>query len=556
MSTINYLTIRELMLKIQNRLNNKILFLLIPLILSAFTHLWNVSQFPSFHPDEGVYIRRALHIAAGLGLQDSSSAFDHSQESTSAYDHPYFGPLLLAGVFKILGYPEILNTTPDAASIETLSSVPRIIIGVIAVIDTLIVYRISERMYNPKVALFASVLFAVMPLSWFTRRIVLDSIMLPFLLTSVLLILEVRYNPKHVQLLSILSGICLGLAIFTKIPSFTFIAPLVFLIYQIIDKDKFPAISKIKTLSIWLVPVILIPMIWPAYAFFSGDFAEWIDGIFWQSTERQEEGKSFYEIINSAFTTDPVLLILGAGGVIYLTLRRDYFPIIWIVPFVTLLTLVGWVTHFHLIPIIPVLCLSIAKLIYDIPAIAITHIKKNIPASTSTIFISGIALFGLISTSILISTDLTEAQFASVAYISNALVPTNDSFINKNHTNTNLSYNDGNTNQITVISSPIFSWVYKYVFKNDYAFTHIRDTQPIKTEKLILLVDSTYKHVISGIEGENATQIKRLTTIYNNSDIAALFKGDTSDINRKMYPYTGIDSASIGSRTQEIRTNH
>ena len=391
-----------------------------------------------------------------------------------------------------------------------------------------------------------------MPLSWFTRRVVLDSIMLPFLLTSVLLILEVRSNPKHVQILSILSGICLGLAIFTKIPSFTFIPALVFLIYQVIDKNKFPAVNKIKILSIWLVPVILIPMIWPAYAFFSGDFAEWIDGIFWQSTERREEGKSFYEIISSAFKTDPVLLILGAGGVIYLTIRREYFPIIWMLPFITFLMFVGWVTHFHLIPVIPILCISIAKLIYDVPAI--THIKKNIPAST--IMISVIGIFGLISTSILISTDLSDVQFASVSYISNALVPTNGSLINKSHTNSNLSHNDDNTNQITVISSPIFSWVYKYVFNNDYVFTHVRDTQPIKTEKLILLVDSTYKHVISGVEGENATQVKRLMSIYNNTDIAALFKGDTSNFNRKVYPYTGIDSASIGSRTQEIRTNY
>ena len=131
-----------------------------------------------------------------------------------------------------------------------------------------------------------------------------------------------------------------------------------------------------------------------------------------------------------------------------------------------------------------------------------------------------------------------------------------EALINKSHTNANPAYNDDNTNQITVISSPIFSWVYKYVFNNDYVFTHVRDTQPIKTQKLILLVDSTYKHVISGVEGENATQVKRLMSIYNNTDIAALFKGDTSNFNRKVYPYTGIDSASIGSRTQEIRTNY
>jgi hypothetical protein len=540
------------MLSVLRKLDKKIVFLSIPLILTSFTHLWNVSDFPSFHPDEGVYIRRALHIVAGLGIQDPSSKFDHSQESTSSYDHPYFGPMLLAGIFKILGYPQNMNTTPDVTSIERLVSVPRIIMGVIAIIDTLLVYIISERRYNSKVALFASIIFAVMPLSWFTRRIVLDSIMLPFLLTSILLILEIRSHPKHVQTLSVLSGICLGLAIFTKIPSFTLIPVLTFLIFQIINREKFPATNRIKILAIWLLPVILVPMIWPAYAFFSGDFAEWIDGILWQSTERKSEGKSFYEVTTSAFRTDPVLFILGTAGVIYLTIRRDYFPIIWIVPYITFLIFVGWVTHFHLIPIIPILCISIAKLVYDLPSIM--HIKKSIP--TSTIMISVIGLFGLISSAILISTDFTDVQFASVAYITKALVPTDGNSIHKNHSNVNQDADNHSINQITVISSPIFSWVYKYVFNNDNTFTHLRDTQPIKTQKIILLIDSTYKRVISGLEGENATQIKRLMSIYNNTEIAALFKGDTSNLNRKDYPYTGIASASIGSNNQEIRTNY
>ena len=110
-------------------------------------------------------------------------------------------------------------------------------------------------------------------------------------------------------------------------------------------------------------------------------------------------------------------------------------------------------------------------------------------------------------------------------------------------------------NQITVISSPIFSWIYIYVFDADHIFTHVRDTQPLKTQKMILLVDSTYKHVISGVEGENATQVNRLKNIYSNTDIVALFRDDSSALSRKIYPFTGLDSASIGSVTQEIRSN-
>lgn len=541
-------------MKSLRKFDNRIIILAIPLILSAFTHLWNVAQFPSFHPDEGVYIRRSLQILTGSGLQDPSARYDHSQDSSSAYDHPYFGPIFLAVIFKIIGYPQSLNTVPEEGSIETLSSVPRIITGLLAILDTFLVFKISERRYNSKVALFASILFAVMPLTWFSRRVVLDSIMLPFVLTSILLILEIRSNSKYLRPLLIVSGICLGLAIFTKIPAFTIIPLIAYLIYQNIDIKKFSAGERLKVMSLWLLPVILIPIIWPVYSLLSGEINEWIDGILWQSLERGHEGKSLFDIANNAWLTDPVLLILGSAGATYLALRRDYFAIIWLIPYIAFLYSVGWVTHFHLILITPILCISVAKLIFDLPATL--RIKRNIPISTITI--SVICLFGLISSTILISTDLSYVQFAAVAYTSNALFPSNEGHINKDDSSMTLTQgsHDNQTNQITVISSPIFSWVYKYVFDHNYTFSHVRDTQPVKTQKLILVVDSTYKHVVRGSEGENATQLERLKNIFNNTEIVALFKDDIANYNRKYYPFTGIESANIGSRTEEIRSNY
>ena len=59
-----------------------------------------------------------------------------------------------------------------------LYAVPRVIMGILAVIDTFLIYKISEIRYNRSVALIASILFAVMPLTWLTRRRYLDSIML------------------------------------------------------------------------------------------------------------------------------------------------------------------------------------------------------------------------------------------------------------------------------------------------------------------------------------------------------------------------------------------
>ncbi|MGB7675452.1 MAG: hypothetical protein WBL54_02895, partial [Nitrososphaeraceae archaeon] len=70
-----------------------ILFLSIPLILSAFTHLWNPLGFPSVHIDEAHYMRRAMLVLDSSGPQESANS-----GYPRTYDHPYFGQLFLAGL--------------------------------------------------------------------------------------------------------------------------------------------------------------------------------------------------------------------------------------------------------------------------------------------------------------------------------------------------------------------------------------------------------------------------------------------------------------------------
>src|SRR5678816_3897107 len=169
--------------------------ILIPLILAAFTHLFNPGGFPCLHADEAKYVRRALHVLVGLGPQDPSSCFDHAQLSTSSYDHPHFGQIFLAGMFKIIGYPSSLNPSSSIQSIEMLYVVPRAIMGLLAVLDTFLIYKIVERRYNTKTGAFiASTLFAVMPITWLMRRIYLDSILMPFVLSSILLAIYLKRN--------------------------------------------------------------------------------------------------------------------------------------------------------------------------------------------------------------------------------------------------------------------------------------------------------------------------------------------------------------------------
>jgi 4-amino-4-deoxy-L-arabinose transferase-like glycosyltransferase len=174
-------------------------------------------------------------------------------------------------------------------SIEMLYLVPRVLMGILAVVDTFLVYKIAERRYSRNVAVIASILFAVMPSLLYNRWILLDNILMPLFLSSILFALyhyrkDSPKPDKHGDgsdsktLIPILmSGIFLGLAIFTKIPTFTMIPVVGFLIFTNSNRS-------LRVLGLWLIPVILIPSIWPAYNISSGRFNEWLNGIVHQET--------------------------------------------------------------------------------------------------------------------------------------------------------------------------------------------------------------------------------------------------------------------------------
>jgi len=127
-----------------------------------------------------------MHVLIGQGPQESL-----------LYDHPYFSQLFLAGALTLIGYPNSLHpSVGDVHSIQALYLVPRILMGILAVADTFLIYKVSEVRYNNrKVAFIASILFAVMPLTtWMLRRVWLEPIQLPFILSSILFAIYTR-NP-------------------------------------------------------------------------------------------------------------------------------------------------------------------------------------------------------------------------------------------------------------------------------------------------------------------------------------------------------------------------
>jgi hypothetical protein len=530
----------------RTKLTHNVIFILaIPLALSAFTHIWNPIGFPAIHPDEGTYMRRAMYTLEALGAHDPSNQFDHTQDSTSSYDHPYFGQIFLASIFRIIGYPDFsnLSTSSDMQSIEILYMTPRILMGLLAVFDTFLVYKIADRWYGNKIALVASILFAVMPLSWLLRRIVLDTIMLSLILISIYFMVSYvkknsRYdydytkrNSNYNILLILLSGIFLGLAIFTKLPAFSLIPLMGYLFFFAKSPNRTG-----KMFGLWLAPVILIPLIWPAYAISAGDLSEWLNGVLWQGSQRQGEGKTLGDIITIFLKLDPVLFFLGIAGIVFGAIRKDLFPLVWSAPYILLMYVVGWATHFHWILVLPVFCIAAALLLVRSSQLLLRISKNRAVKLTPYIVICAVFIFGLVSTIVLIASNLSLAQYQAAAFVSQEI--------------NNSKYNP------TVISSPVYSWIFKYVLDKDHVFAHIRDSsQPIQTKQVLLITDSTFHHVLSKV-GEDKKQMQLIKTIYNHTHPIASFRDTVIAYDTRNYPYINMREADIGGGQIIVQANY
>ncbi|MDQ4072978.1 MAG: hypothetical protein M3162_01600, partial [Thermoproteota archaeon] len=385
-------------------------FPIVIILVSSFTHIWNPIGFPNINIDEGIYMLRAVQILNG-----------NEYNETIFYDHPYFGPIVLASLLKVVGYPDIASPNMnELQSFELLYMIPRVWMGVLGVLDTMLIYFIAKYQYNRRVGLIASLLFATMPLTWMTRRIYLESLLLPFLLSSILLLVYVRWcsqkrkkpdireNAQYPSIgclfrpaIIISSGVFLGLAIFTKIPIVSIIPLSLFLVYHIT--------KNLGLIGLFMLPIVAIPLIWPLSAIYDGEFDSWKADVFMQMNRSNGSmANSLYE----NFLIDPVLLILSLAGIVLAVTKRDLFLLLWILPFLFIfIFVIDYVQWFHLMPLMGMFCISSAVFI-EYLLIKLKKLKVFL-----TCVIASILVFGLCSTVILISTNVSSFQFHTMAFM-------------------------------------------------------------------------------------------------------------------------------------------
>ena len=543
-----------MLLNYVNKNKNRIyctFIIIIPLTLSAFTHLWNPTGFPLVYIDESHYLRRALQVIEGLGPQEPLEVYDHP------YDHPYFGQIYLGSILALTGYPDNLNQSEEesAATIQNLYLMPRLIMGIIAVIDTYLVYGIGEIRYGRKVGFIAAVLFAVMPLTWMFRMVLLDSLLMTFLLLAIYLAIYNRrlhrkddlhklnrisnMNSTTSKLLLVGSGISLGLAIFTKVPILTMIPLVAYLVYC--------NTKSFKSVFFWTIPVVLIPLMWPAYAFLTGDFEDWREGLLYQ-IDRGEKG--FTDTIEFLYHADPILLILGGSGIVAATvLKKDLMFLLWIIPYVlTLYSIGGIIKYFHFIEIVPSFSLAAGILIVTL-CNGLSHVLKwpkrgRLSRTLPYLIVSGIGLFGLTSTALLVNVDVNSSFFELTAFVSNSISQSGNNY--------------GNTTIMGQHWIRSFSWIPMYVHDKDL---YVKDVfperyvrEPLRNGNILMIVDNQLKHDVLdySVKGSYLDEIRK--TYFGSDRIGLFFDSPVNSYNLSQYPYTNMKESS-GMGLIEVRSN-
>ena len=502
------------------------------------------------------------------------------KKKAARYDHPYFGWLFLGSIFSIINYPDSINPTPgNVNSIELIWLFPRVTMGILALIDTFLIYKIAERRYNRNVAFIAAILFAVMPYTWLIRYVLIEPIQLPFLLTSILLALysgnkakqkgskdivtvntreenertseKVRrerqgegydnYNIyKNISCMSnqniillLSSGIFLGLTIFAKVPALTLI-PLVGFVVFTNNKKSF------RALGLWIIPVVLIPLIWPIHTVLAGEFEQWQEGIIYQTTR---PSKPLLGSLDFFYNEDRVLLILGFISFVFAAVtRKDFFFLIWVIPFLTFYYVVDYVSSFHLIPLIPAFCIGIAVMINDLFA-KISKNKKLVCRVLPLAIVSAIAIFGFTITASKIIENKNSADIDVIAHVTRYLPASNEenNFAPYLATGSdelkakNYDKRVAKMNPVTIVGgNPYRFWIFKYVFdKLGYDYKTPRNMVSNATlenardgsEKIIIIADEDLRKVVLGKElpqTSNAEmKAEQISALYNNTKTVA-----------------------------------
>lgn len=392
----------------------ELVILAVLLVISGVAHGYNMFHFPYFENDEGTYMSQAWSLLT----QGKLAPY------TYWYDHAPGGWILIAiwnfltGGFFTFGFS--LNSG-------------RVLMLILHLFSTAFLFGITRRLTNNNLtAILATLIFALSPLGiYFQRRLLLDNIMVFWLLLSLLLILGDRRKLSHF----IGSAITFGIAILTKETAIFFLPAFLYIIYansytyhRSFVIVKWLSIS-FALLSLYILYALLNGEFFPSGSFLGGDqpHVSLLETIKYQASRT---GGLFFDpdsafrinLINHWLARDSLIIFLGViATLVNLVLAIKYVPFRYLSAIVLSYWLYlirgGLVIEFYVIPLVPLLALSIALMVGQVSRV-INHLPagqvlKYLP------FLVCVGLFGFYYSDKLdiYTKDQTSAQLAAVRWI-------------------------------------------------------------------------------------------------------------------------------------------
>ena len=246
--------------------------------------------------------------------------------------------------------------------------------------------------------------------------------------------------------------------------------------------------------------------------------------------------KPLFDAVNDFYNKDPVLLILGIAGFVFATItRKDLLFIFWVIPFLAFFYVVDYVSHFHMIPLIPAFCIGAAVLIGDLSEKVMKN-KKLVRRILPFAIISAIGIFGLVSTTSLIVKARNSSDFDVIAsvvqYLPQGLEKPN--IAGNSQGLESVSEDLTNSENVTIIGTSRHFWILQYVFdKLGYDYKSPNNMVSKKTlegiedgsEKVLMIADENMRKIVSGEElprtSKAEIKAERLADIYGNSKTVA-----------------------------------
>jgi hypothetical protein len=292
---------------------------------------------------------------------------------------------------------------------------------------------------------------------------------------------------------------------------------------------------------------------------------------------------------------------LATVGFIFVTLRKDFFPMMWITPLVMFFSFIGYSSVNLYIPILPAFCIAGALLVCNISNTVgrrteLYHKNQDSPSSKYDTFptrngigklsilrqcykegdtrplfktlqalvVMGIVIFGMTSTTMLIMTNLNGPYFESASVVIQHLPDKKYNDVKKEA----ITKHDYNTDKVTILGLPnalLYYWMPKYIFSKDVDFLEARTfnknkdvdflkTRALETEKALLVVNNRLMRFL--LSDKNDIERNAVEILYNNSNTITQYNDKALDYDHNKYPYTVMKENQAIGKFVEIRSNY